>query len=270
MNTTLSSTPAATVTHVPGRAAVEIPQYRRGTILVVWAAAALPMAALAWLVAPLAADRLSGETSLPMAKALLASLTVGLVWQFLLVLTLVRREQGTLRWSVVREALWLRSPRSPRTGRSGGRLWLMVIPLVAGPMLVAELLLPNLAAPPSDRDFSTFLTSDAGATFLHGSWGWFAVIVVMLLFNTVLGEELLFRGFLLPRMHQAFGRADWVANGVLFAAYHLHLPWSIPTNLLDTFWMSYPSKRYRSAWIGIAVHGAGALVSIPLLLTLVT
>src|SRR5919202_1530780 len=109
---------------IPSRAAdsaVEIPQLGRRAILAVWAAAALPMAALAWLVAPVVADRLSGDGNVPMAKALFALLTVGLVWQFVLVAALVRREQGTLRWSVVREALWLRTPRSPKTGRVGGR-----------------------------------------------------------------------------------------------------------------------------------------------------
>ena len=81
-------------------------------------------------------------------------------------------------------------------------------------------------------------------------------VVVMSLFNSVLGEELLFRGVLLPRMNGAFGDRDWVVNGVIFSAYHLHMPWSIPSNLMDTFLLSYPSKRYRSAWIGIAVHSA--------------
>ena len=38
------------------------------------------------------------------------------------------------------------------------------------------------------------------------------LILVMFLFNTVLGEELLFRGFFLPRMNGAFGRGDWAAN----------------------------------------------------------
>ena len=35
---------------------------------------------------------------------------------------------------------------------------------------------------------------------MHGAWGWFALNVMLFVFNTVLGEELLFRGFLLPRM----------------------------------------------------------------------
>jgi membrane protease YdiL (CAAX protease family) len=59
----------------------------------------------------------------------------------------------------------------------------------------------------------------------------------MLVFNTVLGEELLFRGFLLPRMNGAFGRGDWLANGVLFAAYHLHMPWSMLAPLADALVM---------------------------------
>ena len=124
---------------------VDIPQYRLPAIVGVWAAAALPMAALAWLVAPAVADRLSGEGNVPLGKALLISVTVGLIWQFVLVVALVGREQRTLRWSTVREALWLRSPRSPRSGRRGGRIWLVVIPLMAAYAAV-PFVVPRLSA----------------------------------------------------------------------------------------------------------------------------
>jgi CAAX protease family protein len=245
---------------------VEIPQYRLPAILAVWAAAALPMAALAWLVAPALEDRFGGDGNVPLAKALILSLTLGLVWQFVLVAVLVGREQRTLRWSTIREALWLRSPRSPRSGRVGGRVWLVLIPLIAA--LAAEEMIPRVAMP-ENRDFGTLLESDAGQAFLHGAWGWYGLILVFFLFNTALGEELLFRGYLLPRMNGAFGRGDWLANGVLFAGYHLHVPWVIPAGLLDTFILAYPSKRYRSAWIGIAVHSAQSVVIAVLVLTLV-
>ena len=111
-------------TRPPAPAGVHIPQLTRRGVLGVWAAAAVPMGLLAWVVAPLVADQLSGPGAL--ARALIACLTVGLVWQFVLVVVLVRREQGTLRWSVVREALWLRAPRGSahRTARR---------PAVAGP-----------------------------------------------------------------------------------------------------------------------------------------
>src|SRR5215218_3223368 len=230
---------------------VEIPQHRRRAILAVWAAAALPMAALAWLVAPAAADRLSGDGNLPTVKALTVCLMVGLIWQFVLVMALVHHEQRSLRWSTLREALWLRSPRSPRSGRIGGRIWLVLIPLALA-FALANLLIPTFGAPDS-RDLGSFLGSDAGQR----------------IFNGILGEELLFRGFLLPRMNGAFGRGDWVANGVLFAAYHLHIPWQIPVILLDMFTLSYSTKRYQSAWIGIAVHSSQSVFIGAIVLALV-
>jgi membrane protease YdiL (CAAX protease family) len=246
---------------------VEIPQLGKRAILKIWAAAALPMAALAWLVAPALADRFAGEGHVPMAKALIVSLAIGMVWQFVLVATLVGREQRTLRWSTVREALWLRTPRSPRTGRIGGRLWLVVIPLIVA--FAAAQMVVGIVAAPEDRDLATLIDSDAGKAFLDGAFGWYGLILVMFLFNTVLGEELLFRGFLLPRMNGAFGRRDWAANGLLFAGYHLHVPWAIPGTLLEMFTTAYPTKRYRSAWIGIAVHSAQSVVLAILLLPLV-
>ena len=242
--------------------AVTITQYSRRAIVAIWAAAALPMGVLAWVIAP----AIAGRGGMPLARALLICLTAGLIWQFVLVAGLVGYEQRSLRWSRIRPALWLQSPRSPRTGRVGGRTWLIVLPLIAG-FAVHELGL-NLPHPVS-YDISKFLSAAGAKTMFHGSWGWFAVVVTMGIFNTVLGEELLFRGLLLPRMNGAFGDRDWVANGVLFAAYHVHFPWTIPVNLLDTLLISYPTKRFRSAWIGIAVHSAQTVVITLLVLKLV-
>jgi membrane protease YdiL (CAAX protease family) len=244
---------------------VEIPQLRVPGTFAVWAAAALPMAALAWLVAPLLEVRFAGNGMVPMMKALIVCLTVGLIWQFVLVAILVGREQRTLRWSTARQALWLRSPQSPRSGRVGGRIWLIVIPLIAAVALVTELI-PTFGAP-ENRDFATLVESEAGQAFLNGAWGWYALLLAMFLFNTVLGEELLFRGYLLPRMNGAFGRGDWVANGLLFTGYHLHVPWVMPATLLESFLLAYATKHYQSAWIGIAVHSAqSAFFAIALLL----
>jgi len=194
-------------------------------------------------------------------------LTAGLIWQFLLVVILVRREQGTLRWPVVKDALWLHAPLRPKTGRRGGRAWLIVIPLIVA--LAAEEMLPILPTPVT-RDMSLFLSSHAGQSFLSGNWGWFAIIIALQIFNTVLGEELLFRGLLLPRMAGTFGRWDWAANGVLFALYHLHVPWVIPQTLVvDTVALALPARRYRSSLLGIAAHSAQTVFFTVIALTLV-
>lgn len=242
-----------------------VKQYTLTKILAVWAAAAVPMAVLAWIVAPLLADQLSGDETL--AQALLICLTLGLIWQFILVLILVRRELGTLEWPRVRDALWLRSPKDPKTGRVGGRVWWWLVLLVVLLALLQEV--PAIPGP-SVRDFADFLGSDRGEAFFSGAWGWFAVVVVFVIFNTVLGEELLFRGLLLPRMQAVFGKGDWVANGVLFTLYHLHVPWVMPETLVEGIFLeAYPSRRFQSAWMGIIVHSVQSVVVTIIVLTLV-
>jgi membrane protease YdiL (CAAX protease family) len=142
-----------------------------------------------------------------------------------------------------------------------------VIPLILAVTAVTELI-PTFPAP-ENRVLATLVASDAGQAFLDGAWGWYGLLLAMFLFNTVLGEELLFRGYLLPRMNGAFGRGDWVVNGLLFTFYHLHVPWVMPGTLIESFLLAYPTKRYRSAWIGIAVHSAQSVFFALLILTLV-
>jgi len=104
----------------------------------------------------------------------------------------------------------------------GGRVWWWLLLFIV--IFGLEQVLPSITGP-STRDFAEFVSHDSGKDFFRGAWGWFAVVVVLSIFNAVLGEELLFRGVLLPRMKGAFGKYDWVANGVLFSVYHLHVPW---------------------------------------------
>jgi membrane protease YdiL (CAAX protease family) len=244
--------------------AVSIPTWSKATVLKVWAAAALPMGVLAWVVTPLLARSFTGPTAL--SRALILSLTAGLIWQFFLVLIVVRREQGTLRWPVLKAALWLNTPISTRTGKPSNKLWWMVLPLTM--LLALEEMLPAIPSPVS-RDAAAFFGSHVGQTWMSGNWGWFVILVVQFVFNTALGEELFFRGLLLPRMG-SFGRFDWVVNGVLFGCYHLHEPWAIPqTVLFDTFAEALPSRRWRSSLIGIAVHSTQTVVFIVIALTLV-
>jgi membrane protease YdiL (CAAX protease family) len=241
-----------------------VEQYSLGQILAVWAAAAVPMGVLAWVVAPLLEDQLGGDE--PFAQALLICLTLGLVWQFVLVVVLVRRELGGLEWPRVRDALWLRPPRDPRSGQVSGKVWWWALPFL---LLVAvwQLGTGGLIPGPSVRDLGEFLGSDRGEDFFSGAWGWYTVVIVSQVFNTALGEELLFRGLLLPRMRDVFGKRDWVANGVLFTLYHLHQPWVIPTTLVEgVFLEAYPSRRFESAWMGIIVHsGQSVFVAVVVL-----
>lgn len=246
--------------HVP-----DPPQYSWGRVIAVWAVAAVPMGVAAWILAPALAAQDTGELAL--MRALVLSLTLGLAWQAAVVAFLVRRETGTLAWSAVRRALWLNRPQSPRTGRVGGRVWIMLLPAALVLILLQAIPVP-LA--PEDRDLSGILRSAAGAEFFRDNWGWFALLALMLFLNTVAGEELLFRGLLLPRMQRIGGRFAWALNALLFALYHVHQPWTMANVLVSSTVFSYTTQRYRSAWFGIVVHSLQTVVALVLVLGLVT
>ena len=127
-----------------------------------------------------------------------------------------------------------------------------MIPLILAFTFAQELL--ALVPAPADREFATLLESDAGKAFSDGASAG-GLILVMFLFNTMLGEEPC--SAVSPSAHERRLRARRLGGErPLFAGYHLHVPWAIPGTLLDMFTIVYPTKRYRSAWIGIAVHSA--------------
>jgi hypothetical protein len=113
----------------------------------------------------------------PSPGSLRRCLTVGLIWQFVLVAILIGRKQRTLHWSTVRKALWLRSPK-PAQRPHRGRVWLIVIPFTIVFAAFNELI-PTFG-PPENRVFATLVESDAGKAFLDGAWGWYSLIVALL------------------------------------------------------------------------------------------
>jgi membrane protease YdiL (CAAX protease family) len=256
---------SATIRNTESAVRVEIPQYSRAAVLAIWAAAAVPMGLLAWVVAPAIAG--AGSTREHFGVILLSALTVGLAWQFVLVLVVVGREQRTLRPSTLRAALLLQAPRDRI--RRGGRLWWWALATTLAVGLLEEVLSVDPDGP-ATRSFGLILGSDWGQQLFRGNWPLFALAVAQFTFNTVLGEELLFRGLLLPRMRDAFGRADWIVNALLFAGYHLHQPWRMPSAFTTGLVQAYATKRWQSAWLGIISHSAQSVVFTVILLKLVS
>jgi membrane protease YdiL (CAAX protease family) len=261
----MRATPTQTQNAGTDPRAKELPQYSLWQILAVWAAATVPMGILGWVVFPLLAPAF-GSDPLVAGVTRLILLTLGLVWLFVLSMIIVRREEGDLRWATVKRRLRLGTPRDPRTGEPRARLWLWVVPFLLA-VAVVELVL-NTPIENAWVSSFTFLSEPAGYSLdaifqsqeilarLEGAWWFFALFVIQAAFNTVLGEEFLFRGVLLPKMEGVFGRFSWVANGVLFGLYHVHQPWGIPNSILTGLLYTFPAYRYRSTWMAIVLHSA--------------
>jgi membrane protease YdiL (CAAX protease family) len=117
-------------------------------------------------------------------------------------------------------------------------------------------------------DISALLAPELKAQWV-GTWGLLGLFFVSALFNTFLGEEFVFRGVLLPKMEGVGGRWNWVANGVLFAFYHLHQPWSLLANIPVGLVFAFPGKRFRSNWFPIILHSGQSVFILFLILGLV-
>lgn len=230
-------------------------QYSLTKILAIWAAVTAPMGVLAFVVTPAVIP----HTSLHPGLVYWIFMVVGMAWQFVLSLAVLRHELGGLRWAAVKERIWLNAPRDPRTGRKRRVLLWWAVPAIAANALAGLLatsldkawtsLLPGLSAP-----WYTSITGLADPQF-EGQWWILGLTLVSMAFNYLLGEELLFRGVLLPRMAGVFGRWDWVANAVLFGLYHVHKIWAWPS-MIATGFDAWAARRFRSMWMGVVVHGA--------------
>lgn len=239
-------------------------QYSLARILGIWALAAVPMGVLGWVIFPaLSPDFATDPLAASVTRMVL--LTVGLVWQFALTLIIVRREEGDLRPATIKRRLRLNAPRDPKSGRTRRVLWLWLIPLIVAaaawdifltsPMDSAWVsVFPALGEPPG-YNFAAVFESPGMLESLEGAWWFLGLFVLSAVFNSILGEEFLFRGVLLPRMTGVFGRWGWVANGVLFGLYHVHQPWGIAGNMASgALFLALPSWYFRSTWMSVIIH----------------
>ena len=229
-------------------------QYSLTKILAIWASVTVPMGVLAWVVGP----AIIPHTSLHPGLVHWMLIVVGMMWQFVVSLAVLRRELGGLHWLTLKKRIWLNLPRSPSTGKPRRVLYLWALPAFAANGLGAYLFTRLDAAwtnwlPGFDEPSYANPQALADPQF-QGQWWILGLALTSNIFNYILGEELLFRGVLLPRMAGVF-RWDWVANTVLFGLYHVHKIWAWPSMIASSFGIAWATRRFRSFWMGVIVHG---------------
>ena len=85
---------------------------------------------------------------------------------------------------------------------------------------------------------------------------WVLVAWLPLFFFNIAGEELWWRGFILPRQEQQHDRAAWIIHGLLLALFHLPLGLDL-TIVVSPFLFGLPFvvQRRKNIWTGFIVHG---------------
>jgi membrane protease YdiL (CAAX protease family) len=131
------------------------------------------------------------------------------------------------------------------------------IPFFAPPSFFPPELNPNLAPSASGMMFGTELS---------GKW-WIIPAYFAGWFFNIFGEEFLFRGYLLPRQEQTYGKYAWVIHGTMWGLWHFFWKWNVISLLITSLSLSYVAQKTKNTWVGIIVHGS--LNFIPLIMIIV-
>jgi len=84
--------------------------------------------------------------------------------------------------------------------------------------------------------------------------------LVMLSFN-IFGEELWWRGYILPRQEEAYGRWTWAVHGLLWLLWHVAFyPWQVFALLLICLTVPYIAQRRQNIWPAIIIHWQNGIV----------
>ncbi|HSL42909.1 MAG TPA: CPBP family intramembrane glutamic endopeptidase [Anaerolineales bacterium] len=201
----------------------------------------------------------------------LSALAAPAVMLFIAALIGYSGEGRPLTWQAFAERM-----RFPRL-RWQDILWGLAIFLVGGigigllsglvVALIQKGLMPIPGQLPSLADPQVIVTRDVVAQsaggVIHGRWD-IAILYLLVFFFNVVGEELWWRGYILPRQELAFGRYTWLVHGVLWACFHVFKWWDVLPLLPMCIITAYCAQRTRSTWGGLIGHvlsnGMGMLV----------
>ena len=245
-------------------------QYSLQKILIIWALSAMPMGVLAFVITP----RVVAVSNWHPIIVYWIAIIIGLVWQFILSLIILKRDGHDLSWQTVVNRMKYQRPVHPQTGRSSYWLLLWTIPFI----LLSALIQSGIISLPDIDSWMTRIIqylpkydlSSLATNEYKGAWWILVLFILTSVFNYFLGEEFMYRGILLPKMNGVFGKWDWFFNGILFGLYHLHKPQIIlSTALYFGLVFALPSKLFQSSWMAVIIHGLEGLLGVIVILGII-
>ena len=241
--------------------ASKIPQYGLGTIILMFLWPALWFTFLIYIVGRL----FSYSDGTTPTWVMLAIIVLGTGAELAAGLVLLRREGYPLRLSAMRDRIRWQWPK-------GRKAWLlaivvfiigMALSMAMGPVNRALATVPGFIPPswwPAASN-PTVEISGASDVFpdirLQGNFLFILLYFIIGLVFNIFGEELYYRGLLLPRMHGVFGRWDWVANGVLFTLKHVYQRWLYPAVLIGGLSFAFAAGPLGSLPLAMVYHWVG-------------
>lgn len=210
-------------------------------------------------------------------EAFIVATTVPMAVMFAVAIAAVTAEQSITSLAELRQVLKtrMRFPRLTRkTVLTGIGLYLFVLVIVGLTTLISRLLIeaqlipipeniPLLLDPQAEINLES-LTAFVGGQ-LVGNWGIIILFGIQIFFS-IAGEELFWRGYVLPRQELAFGKRAWLIHGLMWWAFHIFKWWDLLTVLPLALIFSYAAQRTKNNWLPAIAHLLGNSLLILLML----
>jgi membrane protease YdiL (CAAX protease family) len=163
----------------------------------------------------------------------------------------LKREQHELTFKILKEKLNLR-PLSKRD-----LIWTLIgiLAISVFSMLIMKGL-TKLSELYPEKISSSFSPPFLEFHVLDKSQYWIYLIWIPFFVFNIFGEELLWRGFILPRQNLNTNTANWTLNSLGWLLFHLAFGWKLVILLLPILIINpFIVQKTKNTWTGILIHG---------------
>ena len=185
-----------------------------------------------YVITPLVLPVVSAPNGEPNGWWLLISQLLGYLFEFVLALRVFRKEEYPLRLRALKDRIHWHWPH-------GWKAWLLILVLFVVGFGVSQLLQPLSGAigtllPPPDwfpasqhphKEITSVQDAYPGVA-MAGNYGFLLLALFTGIINIV-GEDLYYRGALIPKLHGLFGKWAWLAGGLIWPLKHLYVWWRL-------------------------------------------
>jgi len=192
-------------------------------------------------------------------------LDIPLIMMFITSLVAYKMEGNLLNWHTLQERFRLKRMKCKEWMWTIGLSFFMLI--TAGLLSVLLLsIIPSLieksliSIPDSTPSFidprvpqSLAGLKNQMGTEVVGNWSLLIITFISLIFN-ILGEEFLWRGYILPRQELTYGKHAWIIHGFLWMLLHVFKWWQMIALLPGALALSFLTQRMKNTSPGIIAH----------------
>ena len=238
-----------------------IPQYKIWQILLMFTWPAIWFSFLIYVIG----RQFIPEGGVTPTWVLLTVIVLGTGAELAAGLVLLRREGYSLTLAALRKRIRWNWPK-------GWRAWLIAVVVLIAAMALSMMMgganralasVPGFVPPewwPAASNPNVQVSSAADFfpdIVLEGNFLFVLIYFVIGLVFNIYGEEIYYRGFLMPKMHGVFGSWDWVANGVLFTLKHVYQRWLYPGILVGGLGFAFTFGPLGSLPLAMIFHWIG-------------